>query len=227
MPSNLAVVSGPIIQDLVARIEAAIVSMRADDPFRPVHVLVPNHVLGTLLSRALFPETGYLAIYCELPHEFAWRFASKTCLVEGFLPVPEEVDLAIVLSAAATAVEQEDTPEYLKRAVRMPGFAPAALRTLRDLGAAALGPDALEAFAGQAPDPDKLHVLARIATTQQATLAEAGLIDRETLYRRAAAGLATAERVGVVIVCQQSSNNPQVWSSKSPHPRGLCGEGRR
>ena len=67
MLSNLAVVSAPIIQDLVARIEAAIVSMRADDPFRPMHVLIANHVLGTLLSRALFPETGYLGIYCELP----------------------------------------------------------------------------------------------------------------------------------------------------------------
>jgi hypothetical protein len=25
---------------------------------------------------------------------------------------------------------------------------------------------------------------------------------------------------GRVVVCQRSSNNPQAWSSKSPHPRG-------
>jgi hypothetical protein len=71
MRSNLAVVSGPIVHDLVARIEAGIVSMRVEDRSRPVHVSVPNHVLGTLLSRALFPQTGYLGIYCELPHELA------------------------------------------------------------------------------------------------------------------------------------------------------------
>lgn len=193
MLTEASVVSGPIAQALVARVESAILAMRADDPFRPVHVLVPNHVLGTLFARSLFAGTGYLAIYCELPHEFAWRVAATDCLTEGVLPVPEEVDLAIVLSAAAQAVEGEGTPDYLRRAVQMPGFAPAALRTLRDLAASGVGPDALHAFAAEAPDPDKLRVLARIARAQQAAIVSAGLVDRETLYRRAAATLATVD----------------------------------
>jgi hypothetical protein len=139
MLTTASVVSGPVVQALVARVESAILAMRADDHFRPVHVLVPNHVLGTLLSRALFAETGYLGIHCELPHEFAWRVAATACLTEGLLPVPEEVDLAIVLSAASKAVEDEDTPDYLRRAVQMPGFAPAALRTIRDVAPCGTG----------------------------------------------------------------------------------------
>lgn len=74
---NSAVVSGPLPLALVAQLEAAVLSLRVADALRPVHVLVPNHVPGTLLSRALFADTGYLAIYCELPHEFAWWMAGK------------------------------------------------------------------------------------------------------------------------------------------------------
>ena len=127
--------SWPVGPALVTRVEAAIHTFRAADPFLPVHILVPNHVLGTLLSRALFADTGYLAIHVELPHEFAWSVASRDSLAAGLLTVPEEVDLAIVLEAAAAAVSEASTPDYLKLAVPMPGFAPAALRTLRDIAA--------------------------------------------------------------------------------------------
>ena len=96
------------------------------DPFLPIHLIVPNHVLGTLLSRALFADTGYVAIHVELSHEFAWNVVAHESLGSGLLPVPDEVDLAIVLNAAAGAVSDASTPEYLKRAVPMPGFAPAA-----------------------------------------------------------------------------------------------------
>lgn len=58
--------SWSVLPALVTRVEAAIRKFRADDPFRPIRVLVPNHVLGTLLSRAPFADTGYLAIHVEL-----------------------------------------------------------------------------------------------------------------------------------------------------------------
>ena len=200
MVVDSSVVSGPLPRVLVAQIEAAIATLRAADPFRSVHVLVPNHVLGTHLSRALFAETGYLAIYCELPHEFAWRLAVKACLVEGLLPVPEEVDLALVLTAATEAVQNEGTPDYLRRAAEMRGFAPAALRTLRDLEAAGVSADALEAHAADAPDSEKPRVLARIARARQKAVDGAGLVDREALYRRAAAALSESDCPGVVLV---------------------------
>ena len=98
--------SWPVLPALVARIEAAIRGFRTVDPFLPIHVLVPNHVLGTLLARALFADTGYLAIHVELPYEFAWSVAARDSLGAGLLPVPEEVDLAIVLNAAAAAVAE-------------------------------------------------------------------------------------------------------------------------
>ena len=199
----------PVLPALVVRVEAAVRTFRAADPFLPVHIVVPNHVLGTLLARALFADTGYLAIHVELPHEFAWSIAARQCLSAGLLPVPEDVDLAIVLKAAAAAVADASTPEYLKRAVPMPGFAPAALRTLRDIAAAEVAPAALDAYAPTAPDGDKVRVLARVASRHQATLASAQLIDRETLYRRAAALLPTADGAGVVFI------------GEAPESRGL------
>lgn len=199
----------PVLPQLVARVEAAVRRFRAANPFLPVHVLVSNHVLGTLLSRALFSDTGYLAIHVELPHEFAWSIAARESLAAGVLPVPEEVDLAIVLKAAAVAVADASTPEYLKRAAPMPGFAAAALRTLLDIAAAEVAPAALKAFAPKAPDADKVLVLARIASGHQATLASSQLIDRETLYRRAAALLPTADAAGVVFI------------GEAPESRGL------
>ena len=209
MTSTEARPSWPVLRPLVTRVEAAISTFRAADPFLPVHILVPNHVLGTLLSRALFADTGYLAIHVELPHEFAWSVASRESLAAGLLPVPEEVDLAIVLEAGAAAVSEGSTPDYLKLAVPMPGFAPAALRTLRDIAAGDVTPSALEAYAPKAPDADKVRVLARIARRHQATLAAAQLLDRETLYRRAAGALATADPCGVVFI------------GDSPESRGL------
>src|SRR5713101_3099326 len=97
MNTEAQLTSWPLLPALVARLEVAVRTFRAADPFLPVHVVVPNHVLGTLLSRALFADTGYLAIHVELPHEFAWSVAARECLAAGLLPVPEEVDLAIVL----------------------------------------------------------------------------------------------------------------------------------
>ena len=51
-----------------------------------------------------------------------------------------------MLNAAAEAVADPSTPGYLESAVQMPGFAPAVLRTLRDIAAADVTPAALEAF---------------------------------------------------------------------------------
>ena len=190
----------PVQPALVARIEAAIRTFRAADPFLPIHVIVSNHVLGTLLGRSLFADTGYLAIEVQLPHEFAWSIAARESLRAGLLPVPEDVDLAIVLKAAATAVSDKATPDYLRRAAPMPGFASAALRTLRDIAGADVTPATLDAFAGNAQDGAKVRVLTRIANGHKATLASAKLLDRETLYRRAAALLPTADGRGVVLV---------------------------
>ena len=190
----------PVQPALVARIEAAIRTFRAADPFLPIHVIVSNHVLGTLLGRSLFADTGYLAIEVQLPHEFAWSVTARESLHAGLLPVPEDVDLAIVLKAAATAVSDKSTPDYLRRAAPMPGFASAALRTLRDIAGADVTPATLDAFAGNAQDGAKVRVLTRIANGHKATLASAKLLDRETLYRRAAALLPTADGRGVVLV---------------------------
>ncbi len=221
----------PVLPALVTRVEAAVRRCRAADPFLPIHVLVPNHVLGTLLARALFADTGYLAIHVELPHEFAWNIAARENLAAGLLPVPEEVDLAIVLSAAAAAVSDASAPDYLRRAVPMPGFAPAALRTLRDIAAAEVDSAALEAFAPNAPDSHKLQVLARIADGHHTTLASAQLIDRETLYRRAAALMPTAPGAGVVFIGEApesrglemlltslAATHPLVWLKANERP---------
>src|SRR5688572_25350786 len=134
MPATHPSLLWPIAPELVGHVESAIQKQRQRDPLLPVHVIVSNHVLGTLLQRALFSDSGYLAVHIEMPHEFAWRIAGPLALAEGLLPTPEEVDVAIVLRAAAASVSKE-TADYLKSAVEMTGFAPAVLRTLRELSA--------------------------------------------------------------------------------------------
>jgi RecB family exonuclease len=184
--------------ELVAQVEAAIQEHRKRDAFLPIHVIVPNNVLATLLGRALFADTGSLAVHVDLPHELAWRIAGQRALAEGLLPTPEEVDVATVLSAAAAAVSTE-TPEYLRGAVEMTGFAPAALRTLRELSAAGVAPDALDTLAPTVPDAEKVRLLARVAGTYSARLKAAGLLEREALYKRAADRL-PLEAAGFVLI---------------------------
>src|SRR5262245_23261823 len=97
MPATQPSLSWRVSPELVAQIEAAIQKHRSADALLPIHVIVPNDVLATLLGRALFSVNGYLAVHVEVPYEFAWRIAARQALAEGFLPIPEEVDLAIVL----------------------------------------------------------------------------------------------------------------------------------
>lgn len=198
----------PVLPALVAQVEAAVRAGRAGDPFRPVHILVPNHVLGTLLERALCAGTGSLAIHVELPHEFAWTVAARDCLAAGLLPVPEDVDLAIVAKSSSAAAADPATPAYLSRAVTMPGFAPAALATLRDIAAADVDAAALDAFAPNAPDPGKLRMFARLTRGYRDTLGHAGLIDRESLYRRAAALLPAADGAVVIVIGDLPPSRP-------------------
>ena len=198
MPAPQPSLPWPVSPELVTQVEAAIVKQRAADALLPIHVIVPNHVLATLLERALFSDTGYIAVHVEMPHEFAWRIARDRALAEGFLPTPEDVDVAIVLSAAAGSVSAK-TPDYLRNAVEMSGFAPAALHTLRALSAAGVAPGELEALAATVPDPEKARLLARVATAYFARLKKAGLLDRESLYRRAMDAL-PLEAAGIVLV---------------------------
>jgi superfamily I DNA/RNA helicase/RecB family exonuclease len=198
MPATQRSRSWPVSPQLVAQIEEAIRNQRAKDALLPVHVVVPNHVLATLLERALFEDVGYLAVHIELAHEFAWHVAGQQALADGLLPIPEEVDLAIVLRAAAESVGKT-TPEYLTRAVRMSGFASAALRTLRDVAAAGVAPRELEALARKVHDGEKARLLARVFQAYQARLKAAGLLDRESLYRRAIEALPLGQ-AGVVLV---------------------------
>ena len=75
MPATKPSLPWPVSPELVTQVEAAIVKQRSADALLPIHVIVPNHVLATLLERALFSDTGYIAVHVEMPHEFAWRIA--------------------------------------------------------------------------------------------------------------------------------------------------------
>ena len=198
MPATKPSLPWPVSPELVAQVEAAIREQRSTETLLPIHVIVPNHALATLLERALFNDSACLAVHVEMPHEFAWRIAGHRALVEGLLATPEDVDVAIVLAAAAASVAKA-TPDYLKNAVEMSGFAPTALRTLRDLSAAGVAAESLEQLAATVPDPEKARLLARLARTYFARLKAAGLLDRESVYRRAAEAL-PLEAAGIVLV---------------------------
>ena len=182
------------------RLEDHIRQLRSEDAFLPIAVVVPSHLLGAWLAPRLFAETGHLGIGFHLLPELAWRVAEGRALREGLGPVPEGVDLALVLASAAGASQAAETPGYLKEAVEKAGFGPALLRTLHDLGGGSLGPDDLERLAPGSADPERLRLLARTARGFDGRVEKDGLLDRSSIYRRAAAALPSPAVGGVVLL---------------------------
>ncbi len=195
--------------DLARGLERQVVALRAaaGDPMLPIRVVVPTHLLGVALSRALFAGAGHVGIHFLLAEELAWFIAAPGALALGRTIIPEGADLALVIGAAADAVAAPATPEYLRAAAATAGFAPAALRTLRDLAGAGISADALEVFAPAAPDPDKLRVLARMFRAYNARLDTASLLERAALASAAAAALPRPE-LGAVVVCDVPDPSP-------------------
>ncbi len=186
--------------DLRGSLERAVRALRADDAFLPVTVIVPNHLLGLSLSRSIFPDTGHMAIDFALAHETAWRVAAPGLLSQGRARVPENVGMALLLAAIPEAVAHKDTPDYLRTAARTAGFGPAALRTIEHLAGAELRPEALEAAATGAADPERLRLMARLWRGFEAGLEKTRLIDRARLYEAACQAL-PSKLLGAVVLC--------------------------
>jgi RecB family exonuclease len=213
--------------DLRPALEAVIRELRAKEPFLPVAVVVPNHLLGVWLSRSIFRDTGHMAIEFVLAHELAWKIAAPSLLREGRVRLPENVGLAVLLGAVPDAVADASTPDYLREAVRTAGFAPAALRTIEDLAAAELRPEHLDATAPTAADPERLRLVARLWRSYAAGLDKARLLDRAALYA-AATKVLPSQVVGAVVTCGLSDLPPAAAAfleALSAHHRlGIVGE---
>ena len=181
------------------RVEAAIRELREGRPFLPVAVVVPSHLPGSWLRPRLFAETGHLGIDFVLLPDLAWRVVEGAALAEGRGPVPESVDLALALAAAAAAAGEEGTPEFLKEAVGRSGFGPALLRTAQELAAGGVGHEELERLAERSGDADRLRLLARSVRGLRESLAAARLLDRPSIFERAAAALPSGVPVQVAL----------------------------
>lgn len=188
-------------------IEDAVRRVRAGNPLLPVAVVVPSHLLGHWLNPRLFADTGHLAIDFVLLPELAWRAAEPKLLPQGRGPVPENVDLALLLATAAEAVKAPGTPDYLRDATAMRGFGPAALRTLHDLASAQVSATRVDDAAPKAVDPERLKLLARLARGLEERLAKERLVDRASLYDEAARALPSAA-IGGVVVCDDGEAPP-------------------
>jgi ATP-dependent helicase/nuclease subunit B len=180
-------------------LERAIRTLRAKDPLLPIAVVVPNRLLGVWLSRSIFTDTGHMAIDFLLAHALAWRVAAPGLLAEGRARLPENVGLALLLSAIHDGIAHPDTPDYLQRAAGTAGFGPAALRTIEDLAAAQLPPESLDTAASAAADPQRLRLVARLLAGFESGLAKARLLDHAGLYAAAARAL-PSPLVGAVVI---------------------------
>jgi len=213
--------------DLRSPLEHAVRTLRAANPFLPVAVVVPNHLLGVWLSRSIFRDTGHMAIEFVLAHELAWKVAAPSLLCEGRARLPENVGLAVLLGAIPGAVADASTPDYLREAVGTAGFAPAAQRTIEDLAAAKLRPEQLEAAAPNAADAERLRLVARLWRAYAAGLDRARLLDRASLYA-AAAKVLPSQSVGAVVVCEPSDMSPAaaafLEALGAQHPIGIVRE---
>ncbi len=152
-----------------------------------------------------------MAIEFMLVHELAWRVAAPRLLADGRATVPENVGLALLLGAIPEAVDHPDTPDYLRAAATTAGFGPAALRTIEDMAAAELRPQAIEAAASAASDPARLRLLARLWSGFQAGANKARLVDRANLYSVAATAL-PSPLIGSVVVCTFDDPSPTEWT---------------
>jgi ATP-dependent helicase/nuclease subunit B len=186
--------------DLAARLEAAIVTLRENDPFLSIHVLVSTPLLGTWLRQKIFGKTGHFAVYFVRPEQLAWQIVEGKALLEGVRPVPEFAELAMVLAAARQEGKRDDLHAYLKAALHTRGFAPALLRTLHDLDAAAIYADALNDLAPSSAAPERLHLLARVQSAVNGRLDAARLLSRASLLRRASE-VPRRDNLGAIVVC--------------------------
>jgi ATP-dependent helicase/nuclease subunit B len=180
-------------------LERVIGELRVGDPLLPVVVVVSNRMLGAWLTQRLFTETGHMAVDFLLAHELAWRVSAPGLLREGRARVPENVGQALLLGAIPRAIEHPDTPNYLREAARTAGFGPAALRTIEDLSGAQLRPEALEASAPTAADPERLRLMARLWRGFEAGLEKAHLVDRARMYHSAQQALPSSLFGAVVL----------------------------
>jgi ATP-dependent helicase/nuclease subunit B len=193
--------------DLRSALEHVIRGLRSGNLLLRVAVVVPNRLLGTWLSRSIFADTGHMAIDFELSDELAARVAQPRLLGEGRARAPENVALALLLGAIPEAIGDADTPEYLRAAARTAGFGPIALRTIESLAAAGLRPEALEANAPTAADPERLRLLARLWRGYEAGLEKAHLLDRPHLFAAASQAL-PAPQLGAVVLCGVDDSSP-------------------
>jgi ATP-dependent helicase/nuclease subunit B len=216
------------MRDLLTAVETAVRTLRAGDPFLPVSVVVPSRLLGSWLAPRLFAGSGHIAVAFVSLQEVAWRVAAPRLLLQGRKPIPENVDLALLLSVSGAAADSLETPDYLREAIAMRGFAPAALRTLQDLAGAGVTVDWLEASAPDAIDPLRLRLLARLTSRFSRRLAEERLIDRPTLFREAAQALPSPS-LGGLVLCESGSLAPAALAFldavRSHHPFALVGAG--
>ncbi len=214
---------------LVSALEATIRTLRASDPLLPIQVVVPSHLLGAWLTPRLFADTGHLGLHFLELHDLAWKVGAPRALARGLARIPEDVDLALLLAEAREATQGDDTPAYLKDAAERAGFAPAALRTLRDLAAAGVAAEALEKLAPGAADPERLRLLARMAQGLRRRLADARLLDRASLYGEAARAL-PSPGLGAVVLCHVEDVPPVaaafLEAVKTHHPVARVGESR-
>jgi len=188
------------MRDIVGELEARVRELRRENAFLPIAVVVPSHLLGAWLAPRLFADTGHLAVGFLLLPELAWRVAEGRALAQGRGPVPENVDLALVLAAATDAAQPAETPRYLKEAVEKAGFGPALLRTLQDLGGCGLGPEDLERLAPGSADAERLRLLARTGRGFGERLDKARLLGRPAIYRLAATALPSPAVGGIVLL---------------------------
>ncbi|MGE0453999.1 MAG: PD-(D/E)XK nuclease family protein [Vicinamibacteria bacterium] len=195
---------------LVEQLEAAIRDLRRDDAFRPIEVIVPTPLLGQWLSRRIFADSGHFAVRLSRAEDLAWRILEPEALATGERPAPEFAELAMILAALREEAQREDLPAYLKAAIATRGFAPAALRTLRDLDAAGVAPEALGALAPTSAAPERLQLLARLARGLRERLAQARLVPRAALFRRAAEAAGEQKDVSAVVVTPLDDPSPAI-----------------
>ncbi|MDQ7844556.1 MAG: PD-(D/E)XK nuclease family protein [Armatimonadota bacterium] len=189
--------TGPF-EHLEEALASAVAALRAQDCLASIYVLVPTHILGRHLMRAIARRQGicFNVRFHTFP-DLAEIVGIEPLVRTGRLPQPPLADYLLARRALRQAVPADG---YLAPVRDLPSTPRVVLRTLQDLGRAGLTPAQVAGLAaadggrdgdaahvpdsvavpardGTGASARKLRELARIYTTYQRLQVEAGYVD--------------------------------------------------
>ncbi len=157
-PNARILVSGdyPALESLFVK---EVRSVREQDPFNPLLILVSSKLLGLHLRR-LLPEQGvpHFNLRFWTLEEFARQISAPNLLSQGRKELPSHGD-ELIIGHTAKSLADQDKNFYFHDIIDHPGFHRAILATLKDLKDACLSSEQMDHVLNDTKIAKRVHLL--------------------------------------------------------------------